>query len=31
VLWSRAVGLTAYPVILGVGVNAEFDRFVGGG
>ena len=31
VLWSRPVGLTAYPVILGVGVNAEFDRFVGGG
>jgi hypothetical protein len=30
-LWSRRVDLTAYPAILGVGVNAEFDRFVGGG
>ena len=28
-LWSRPVDLTAYPVILGVGVDAEFDRFVG--
>ena len=29
-LWSRPVDLTAYPVILGVGVNAEFDGVVGG-
>ncbi len=30
-LRSRPVDLTAYPVILGVGVNAEFDGVVGGG
>jgi hypothetical protein len=30
-LWSRPVDLTAYPVLFGVGVDAEFDRFVGGG
>jgi hypothetical protein len=30
-LWSRPVDLTAYPVILGVSVNAEFDGVVGGG
>ena len=30
-LWSRPVDLTAYPVILGVGVNTEFDGVVGGG
>jgi hypothetical protein len=28
---ERPVDLTAYPVTLGVGANAEFDRFVGGG
>jgi hypothetical protein len=30
-LRSCPVDLTAYPVILGVGVNAEFDGVVGGG
>ncbi len=30
-LWSRPVDLTGYPVILGVGVNAEFDGLVGDG
>ena len=30
-LLSRPVDLTAYPVIFGVGVNIEFDRFVGRG
>ena len=28
---ERPVDLTAYPVTLGVGANADFDRFVGGG
>ena len=30
-LRSRPVDLTAYPIILGVGVNAEFGGVVGGG
>ena len=30
-LRSRPVDLTAYPIILGVGVNAEFDGVVGRG
>ena len=29
-LRRRAVDLTAYPVIFGVGVNPQFDDFVGG-
>lgn len=28
-LGSRAIDLTAYPVISGMGVDPEFDRFVG--
>ena len=28
-LWSRPVDLTAKPRILGVGVNAQLNRFVG--